>query len=45
MQKWAKSGDLVKMLKDPTATDKYGAVYYRAVTENLEDILEEDLEK
>lgn len=45
MQKWAKSGDLVKMLKDPTATDKYGAVYYRAVTENLEDVLEEDLEK
>ena len=45
MSKWAKSGDLAKMLRNPDATDKYGSVYYRAVKGNLEDILEDDLEK
>ena len=45
MSKWAKSGDLSKMLKNPDSTDSYGAMYYRAVMGNMEDILEDDLEK
>ena len=45
MQKWAKSGDLVKMLNAPNSTDNYGAKYYRAVTENLEDVLEDDYQR
>ena len=40
MSNWAKSGNLDKIIKDPSDTNKYGAPYLRMINEHLENILE-----